>query len=85
MHFPVAPTSAATVRCGEGGGIQWDRNNNVRTVPVSEVCGSPHTANVVRHHGAALVAVERSGKFWEILEGAENSVRHTGGLVVGCW
>lgn len=38
--------------------------------PIPEVCESPHTADVVRNHVAAFVAVECFGKFWEILKGA---------------
>lgn len=54
---------------------------HIRTVPIPEVCGSPHTADVVRDHVAALVAVECFGKFWEILKGAQYPVTHTEEIV----
>lgn len=50
---------------------------HMRTVPILEVCGSPHTADVVRDHVAALVAVECFGEFGEILKGAQYPVTHT--------
>ena len=58
---------------GTAGGTGTTR---VRTVPVPQVCGSPHTADVVGDHVAALVAAECFGKFWEILKGAQYPVSH---------
>lgn len=69
-HLPRSPPRV--LQQSEGRGTAGETGTTpVTTVPVPEVCGSPHTADVVRDHVAALVAVECFGKFWEILKGAQ--------------
>lgn len=63
------------------GTIEEMRMTHIRKVSIPVVCGSPHAADVVRAHVAALVAVKCFGKFWEILKGSKHPEIHTEEIV----
>lgn len=72
LHFPLA---SHPQRVLQQSSVRERRGSTFRTNPRSwSFCGSPHTAHVLWDHVAALGALERLRKFWEILEGAEDPV-----------
>lgn len=72
LHFPLA---SHPQRVLQQSSVRERRGSTFRTNPRSwSFCWSPHTAHVLWDHVAALGALERLRKFWEILEGAEDPV-----------
>lgn len=72
LHFPLA---SHPQRVLQQSSVRERWRSTFRTNPPSwSFCGSPHTAYVLWDHVAALGALERLRKFWEILKRAEDPV-----------
>lgn len=72
LHFPLA---SHPQRVLQQSSVRERWRSTFRTNPRSwSFCGSPHTAHVLWDHVAALGALERLRKFWEILKRAEDPV-----------